>query len=705
MFELLLLALLPWSIAPAPPFPAIETQAPTHSMIAPGVEYAEYDLLTLSGPLSIHVVALDPRRPDLRIVDALAHDRLISSGESVASMAVRLDAVAGINGDYFDIGQTNQPLGLVVDAAALLRQPLDRVAFTLTKDGRARLATETFAGTLQIGTQTYPVDGWNAYPPPGGGISLILPSFGRVPPNDDISLYALEALGSSSSEMTYRLGPASDNTQSQPPGSYLAIGLNAYGSFAVPPQGATLAIRAHLAPIRLRTLQVAIGGGPRLLRASRPALASAGPVFAQPIPSSGLGITANGDVLLVEVDGRDPVHSIGLTRPQFTALFRALGATDAMALDGGGSSTLVARLPGEAAPGVLGRPSDGRGRRVGDALLIQSLAPVGPATQLAAIPQTLRLVVGAERTLRVGALDAGLHPVALAAPVAFTVEPTTLGSMLGARFVADTPGRGSIEARAGAFALRIPVEVVATPARMQILPIQPAVAPGARVKMRLLAYDAYGYRLTLPQRLGWTTSVGSISPSGELRAAGEDAVVRVALGSAQALRRILVGFHDEPLGPLAAQAHFATYPVGAPGSLLADPASSDAARLTYDFTAAELGAYARLRLPLAARAVGIAFDVISDGGGETLRIGLRDASGSFVPVGAVMLTEPGLVHVSLQFPRSLRRPAQLDSIYVVRRFGARDAPVAGSIVIEHARLRLAGNPAGGASANDNSGHP
>ena len=43
----------------------------------------------------------------------------------------------------------------------------------------------------------------------------------------------------------------------------------------------------------------------------------------------------DGTVLLAAVDGRLPAASIGVTRPEFAALFIGLGAGDAMAFDSG----------------------------------------------------------------------------------------------------------------------------------------------------------------------------------------------------------------------------------------------------------------------------------------------------------------------------------------------------------------------------------
>lgn len=58
-------------------------------------------------------------------------------------------------------------------------------------------------------------------------------------------------------------------------------------------------------------------------------------------PRSGIGRTADGRVLLVAVDGRQPGYSSGMTMHELSHLLRQLGAVDGLSLDGGGSTQLV----------------------------------------------------------------------------------------------------------------------------------------------------------------------------------------------------------------------------------------------------------------------------------------------------------------------------------------------------------------------------
>jgi exopolysaccharide biosynthesis protein len=77
------------------------------------------------------------------------------------------------------------------------------------------------------------------------------------------------------------------------------------------------------------------------------------------------GVTRAGGLLLVAVDGHAPGDSVGLDFDEEAAVMRALGATGAVNLDGGGSTTMTIRGR------LVTRPSDATGERpIGDAILV-----------------------------------------------------------------------------------------------------------------------------------------------------------------------------------------------------------------------------------------------------------------------------------------------------------------------------------------------
>lgn len=72
-------------------------------------------------------------------------------------------------------------------------------------------------------------------------------------------------------------------------------------------------------------------------------------------PRTMVGITGTGQLLLVVVDGRQPGYADGMSLFELRALAHSLGCTDALNLDGGGSTTMV--VAGEGSNGVVNRPS------------------------------------------------------------------------------------------------------------------------------------------------------------------------------------------------------------------------------------------------------------------------------------------------------------------------------------------------------------
>ncbi|HZV63526.1 MAG TPA: phosphodiester glycosidase family protein [Telluria sp.] len=83
-------------------------------------------------------------------------------------------------------------------------------------------------------------------------------------------------------------------------------------------------------------------------------------------PRTAIGIKDDGTVLLVTVDGHRHDTSVGLTIEELRQVLKALGARDALNLDGGGSTAMV--LAGR----LINQPSDLTGERaVGDAVMIR----------------------------------------------------------------------------------------------------------------------------------------------------------------------------------------------------------------------------------------------------------------------------------------------------------------------------------------------
>jgi exopolysaccharide biosynthesis protein len=83
-------------------------------------------------------------------------------------------------------------------------------------------------------------------------------------------------------------------------------------------------------------------------------------------PRTLAGVDRRGALVLMTIDGRQPGYSVGASFAEEAAVMHALGAEDAVNLDGGGSTALA--VGGRLAT----RPSDPTGERpIGDAILLE----------------------------------------------------------------------------------------------------------------------------------------------------------------------------------------------------------------------------------------------------------------------------------------------------------------------------------------------
>ena len=139
-------------------------------------------------------------------------------------------------------------------------------------------------------------------------------------------------------------------------------GVNA-GALARVKRGDRVAVSQTLGSRKADEARLVVGAGPLLLEDGQVNIRIREENIAPDIafgraPRTGAGITADGTVLLMVVDGRSH-SSAGMTLKEFAQYLKRFGAVSAVNFDGGGSSEMV--LDGR----IMNRPSDGSERPVG----------------------------------------------------------------------------------------------------------------------------------------------------------------------------------------------------------------------------------------------------------------------------------------------------------------------------------------------------
>lgn len=339
---------------------------------APGVMFAQYAITTDHGPLAVSALLANPHEPTLHFDTAIAEDHIVSEGERTSAMGLRTHAIGGVNGDYFDIGRTYQPQGLLIRSGALLRGPTDRYALIVRRDGGVTFDEFHLRGSVTTPRARFEVTQLNNWP--AGHVTVITPDFGKMlPVATGVTFAALDPIPMKPGH--YRVSAVTPVSAPVPVTFGIAFGPLVKGP--LPRLGDDVQLSYALEPA-IGDAIAGIGGGPRLLKD--------GAWYDDPHapapderdvrwPVIALALLPDDLLLLVAVDGRHPERSVGMTRPEFAELLQRFGATDAMALDSGGSVTLVSRAPGDENVSVRNQPSDNSAERwVSDALFLYSSA-------------------------------------------------------------------------------------------------------------------------------------------------------------------------------------------------------------------------------------------------------------------------------------------------------------------------------------------
>ncbi|MBE6933611.1 MAG: hypothetical protein E7462_00935 [Ruminococcaceae bacterium] len=124
----------------------------------------------------------------------------------------------------------------------------------------------------------------------------------------------------------------------------------------------------------------AVGGfGTMLIDNGEIAVSKTDNYYTSRAPRTAVGITKTGKVVLMVLDGRQEPYSCGGSMQEIAQIMFEAGCVEAVNLDGGGSTTFVAKQQGEEELEVMNRPSDGAARSVSTSLLMVSTAPSSTA--------------------------------------------------------------------------------------------------------------------------------------------------------------------------------------------------------------------------------------------------------------------------------------------------------------------------------------
>ncbi len=343
-------------------------------LLMPGVTYTRQVQFTPHGPEVLHIINA-PRPGGLySVVPLLSNDAIVGREKvtSIQKRASTVATVAGVNGDLFNWND-GHPSGGLMQNGVLLHAPVrERSTVGIDTEGNLRVDRVGYSG-YWIGTGQRRAVSFNELPGPNG-VSIFTPTWGPVTPG----VQSVEAIlkpfpgAKPNTDLTgtvVQVSSTAGSTPVPPDGAVLqARGSAAAKLAAEAPVGATVTVRFALNPTWDGVVN-ALGGGPLIVSKGKPIFrANEGFDAAQLSPRNprtAIGQRADGRMLLVAVDGRQPGYSVGMSNFELALAMMQLGAITASALDAGGSTTMA--FDGQ----LLNRPSDPGGERaVAEALVV-----------------------------------------------------------------------------------------------------------------------------------------------------------------------------------------------------------------------------------------------------------------------------------------------------------------------------------------------
>lgn len=341
-------------------------------IVESGVDYAHQSVTNI--PWSIHIIRIDRHYHDLQLTTTLAKNKIFGLSSVVEQVgafpANEGRVVTAINGDFFILAKKpyqGDPRGLQIINGELVSAPDSEVCFWLN-DAKPKIGKVVSKFKVIWPDKTETRIGLNEERA-GNRAALLTPSLGDSTRTTNGVELVLERDGEKwlplkADENYFARVQKISGTNTPLDSNTMILWLGPKVVHPTLSPGMKLKISTDTTP-NLNHVQIALGGGPTLVKNGKPLARSDEPASdhaRKRNPRTAFGWN-DAYFYFVVVDGRRQGISAGMTFAELADEMAALGCREAINLDGGGSSTLWANGK------VLNQPSDNHDRGVANALI------------------------------------------------------------------------------------------------------------------------------------------------------------------------------------------------------------------------------------------------------------------------------------------------------------------------------------------------
>lgn len=242
-------------------------------------------------------------------------------------------------------------------------------------------------------------------------------------------------------------------------------------------------------------------------------------------PRTAIGITDKQELILYTIDGRQSGHSYGVQLKTLAERMKELGCTDALNLDGGGSTSIVSLLPGDSLTELKNSPSEGKERAVSTFVFLKNeLEAAAELGTLTFYPLTAYMLKGAGMQFELKATDTAYYPMTLPEGISYGIASENSLSEIDQSgfFTANDSGTVRIKAEKDGVQALMDVVVLETPTDIKIknadgtYPKSISVQPGEEVQLYAEAFGGYNMLTAENKCFSWSVSesLGTVTEDG-----------------------------------------------------------------------------------------------------------------------------------------------------------------------------------------------
>ena len=302
------------------------------SNVTDGVKHIKLTKYYNGRPVRINVVEVDMKLAEnLELTPALSSTSNLKSRRTISNIAKNNNAVVALNGTYFK-PQTGVPLGTLMINEKLYTGPIyDRVAMGIFDDG-FDIARVQLNASISGSGKTVKVDNINQPRMLSTHVLIYTPEWGKYSP-------AAPKYGVGLQVIDNKITKASANAIEIPQDGFVISGPKSMLYALLDKKDVKLSISTTP---EWKNVKHIISGGPYLVKDGEVYV----DMTAQKLgaiggrnPRSAVGYTADNNIILVAVDGREG-SSIGMTLMELANFMQSIGCVGAINLDGGGSTVM-----------------------------------------------------------------------------------------------------------------------------------------------------------------------------------------------------------------------------------------------------------------------------------------------------------------------------------------------------------------------------